>query len=99
MSIVRPAVAADAEAIALLLGQLGYPTAPEDIPALITSIEREQGIVLVAVNDDHRVIGLASGSRQTTLHAGDQVAYITALVTDRDERRRGVGRMLVSELE
>ena len=99
MSIVRPAVAADAEAIALLLGQLGYPTAPEDIPARITSIEREQGIVLVAVNDDHRVIGLASGSRQTTLHAGDQVAYITALVTDRDERRRGVGRMLVSELE
>ena len=99
MTMVRPAVATDAERIALLLGQLGYPTPPEEIPARVASIEREQGIVLVAENDHHRVVGLASGSRHTTLHAGAQVAYITALVTDLEERGRGVGRMLVRELE
>ena len=99
MTIVRRAVATDAQAIALLLDQLGYPTAAEDIPARVASIEQERGTVLVAVDDHDLVIGLASGSRQTTLHAGDQVAYITALVTDLDARGRGVGRMLVAELE
>ena len=44
MTIVRPAVATDAERIALLLGQLGYPTPPEDIPARVASIEREKAL-------------------------------------------------------
>ena len=98
MTTIRTAVATDAQAIARLLDQLGYPTTPADVPARVASVEKERGIVLVAVDEDERVIGLASGSRQTTLHLGAEVAYITALVTDVDARGHGVGRMLVTEL-
>lgn len=99
MTTIRAAEVTDAQAIALLLGQLGYPTTAADIPARVAAVEHERGIVIVAADEDNRVIGLASGSRHTPLHMADPVAYITALVTDADARGLGVGRMLVEELE
>jgi len=97
--VIRTAEATDALAIARLLDQLGHPTPSEEIPSRIASLKDEGGIVLVAVDQDERVLGLASGSRHTTLHAGEQVAYITALVTDVDARGKGIGRSLVVEVE
>lgn len=99
MTRIRTAVAKDAPSIAGLLEQLGYPTSPEEIPSRIGTMESEGGIVIVAVDDLDRVVGVASGSRHATLHAGSHVAYITALVTDIHVRGQGVGRALVEELE
>lgn len=99
MITTRPATIADAEAIASLLAELGYPTPPSDIPARITELLAHGGIVLVATSDESRVVGLATGSHQPTLHAGGSVAYITALVTAADSRGCGVGRALVDALE
>jgi GNAT superfamily N-acetyltransferase len=97
--MIRDATETDAADIARLLGQLGYVSSAEAIPARLASLHVEGGVVLVAVDEADRVRGVASGSRFTTLHAGDQVAYITALVVDDDARGRGVGRALVAELE
>lgn len=97
--MIRNATPADAADIARLLGQLGYASSAEAVPARLASLAREGGVVFVAVDADGRVQGVASGSRFTTLHAGDQVAYITALVVDDRTRGQGVGRALVAELE
>jgi GNAT superfamily N-acetyltransferase len=93
------ATASDAAAMAPLLTQLGYPTAVEVVPHRLAAIEREGGVAFIARDDSGKVVGLISGARHATLHAGDRVAYITALVTDAEARGQGVGRALVAAIE
>ena len=82
-----------------LLAQLGYPTTSVVVPIRLAAIEQERGTVLVAVDERDEVVGLATGTRFATLHAGAQVAYITALVTSTESRGQGIGRALVEALE
>ena len=96
---VRRATPADAPDVANLLAQLGYPSSADVIPDRLAAIEREGGAVFVVTNADDRILGLASASRHATLHAGAQVAYITALVTSDDARGQGVGRAMVAAIE
>jgi len=96
---VRRATHTDAASIALLLGQLGYPSSADVIPTRLVAIEREGGVAFVASSAEDRILGLATASRHATLHAGAQVAYITALVTADDARGQGVGRSLVTAIE
>ena len=99
MTTTRRATAADAPAIAGLLGQLGYPTSVAAIPARLAAVEAHGGIVFVAVGEQSGTVGVASGVRHATIHADGEVAYITALVTDANARRQGVGRALIAALE
>jgi len=85
--------------MALLLAQLGYPSSADVIPTRLAAIEREGGVAFVASSAEDRILGLATASRHATLHAGAQVAYITALVTADDARGHGVGRSLVTAIE
>jgi GNAT superfamily N-acetyltransferase len=96
---VRRATPSDAPTMASLLAQLGYPSSADELPARLEAIEREGGVVFVASGADDRIVGLSSAARHATLHAGAQVAYITALVTSDDARGQGVGRAMVSAIE
>lgn len=96
---VRLATNADAAPMAALLGQLGYPSSADVIPARLAAITGEGGTAFVATGTGDRVVGLASAARHATLHAGAQVAYITALVTSADARGQGVGRAMVATIE
>src|SRR5689334_24166828 len=58
---VRGARPEDAEALARLSAQLGYPSAPEDMPARLERVERD-GTARVFVADlDGETVGLATG--------------------------------------
>ena len=96
---IRPAVAADAEPLSSLLAQLGYTTTATSIPARLEALAKDGGVALVAVTDDGRIVGSASGAKYSTLHADRPTGYITSLVTDTTYRRHGVGRQLVAALE
>jgi GNAT superfamily N-acetyltransferase len=96
---IRRATAADAPAMAALLAQLGYPTTADVLPHRLAAIDREGGVAFVAIDDSQRIVGLVSGARLATLHAGERVAYITALVTAAEARGQGVGRTLVAAIE
>jgi GNAT superfamily N-acetyltransferase len=85
--------------LARLLVQLGYETAPASIPARLHALEAEGSVAFVAVADDDRIVGAASGAMFATLHADRPTAYITALVADQATRRAGVGRQLIAALE
>src|SRR3954468_23007762 len=99
MTSVRLASAADAFMIAPLLSQLGYDTAPDDVPRRIAGVEADGGVVFAALDDDGQVVGVASATTHATLHVDGGVAYITALVTDEKSRGQGVGRALVESIE
>lgn len=95
---IRPATAADAEEIGRLLGELGYPTAPADVPARLVAVERGGGAALVAEKAGE-LLAVATVARQMTLHRAGAGAYITAFVVDERVRGRGVGRTLLEAVE
>jgi GNAT superfamily N-acetyltransferase len=97
--LIRRATTDDAETIATLLGELGYPTSARSIPRRLQSLDREGSPVFLAVGADDTPLGLAAVTRHAALHAEAPVAYITALVTSSNARGQGVGRALVGACE
>jgi GNAT superfamily N-acetyltransferase len=95
---VRAAEPGDAEAIAALLSQLGYPV---DSAAIVPRLER-LGIVgdTVAVAElDAKVVGLAHLQVSPAIEHDRPAAKIGALVVDESSRRRGVGKALIAAME
>jgi len=95
---IRDANAADAEGIAELLTQLGYPT---DADALEGRLERLAVVgdrVLVA-DVDGRPAGLAHLQVTPAIEHERPVAKLGALVVDEGRRGTGVGRALVRAAE
>ena len=83
--------------MAVLLGELGYPTAAEDVPRRLAAIRSQGNDVFVAVDDSGEILGLISLVRYATIHAPAPTAYIVALVVSSTARGRGVGRVLVDQ--
>jgi GNAT superfamily N-acetyltransferase len=94
--VLRDATSEDAQAIATLLTELGYPTDAADVPGRMAAMLGKGGAVLLAVSNDVPPLGLMCLDRHYALHAAGPIAYITALVTAPSARRRGVGRAFVA---
>jgi GNAT superfamily N-acetyltransferase len=95
---VRDAARGDAEAVARLLGQLGYPAEPEAVAARLERLAIVGDRVVVAEADDE-VVGLAQLQVTPTIEYDRPAAKIGALVVDEAHRGQGVGRTLVAALE
>ncbi|HET7456736.1 MAG TPA: GNAT family N-acetyltransferase [Gemmatimonadaceae bacterium] len=96
--LLRPPRPDDAGGVARLLGELGYPVDPVDVPRRLGAVVDEGGAVVLAVDRaTGEAVGMITTARHVVLHAPGPVAYITALVTAAAARGRGVGRALVAE--
>jgi GNAT superfamily N-acetyltransferase len=95
---VRDARASDAEDLARLLDQLGYPTAPSAIEARLERLAVVGDRVFVA-DVDGRAVGLAHLQVAPALEHERPAGKIGALVVDEAHRGRGVGRALVHAVE
>jgi GNAT superfamily N-acetyltransferase len=97
--IVRPAEAADVDAIAFLCGQLGYPSTAEDIERrLAEAADGPRAAVLVAALRDDGVVGWVH-VRALHLVTRDACAEIVGLVVDEARRGRGIGTRLMAAAE
>jgi len=95
---IRDAGSADAEAIAELLGQLGYPTEPAAIGPRLERL----GIVgdrVVVAELDGQVTGLAHLQVSPTIEHERPAAKLGALIVDESRRGEGIGRALVEAME
>ena len=95
---IRRAEADDANSIAPLLEQLGYPTASGVVRERMTFVREGDGDILLATRGD-AVIGLATLFFLRVLHRPGPICRLTALVVEAAERSSGVGRRLVAEVE
>src|SRR4030095_855380 len=94
--MIRSAVAADAPAVTALLRDLGYPVERDRIGAAIRRLLDDPGaFVLVAVDDEHGVVGLLTLSCRPVLRLQGVVATIEELAVRSDARTRGVGDRLL----
>jgi GNAT superfamily N-acetyltransferase len=92
-------VPADAEAIAGLLGELGYPTTPDQWTRRFERLHSEPAVSLFVAEVDGRVGGLAGLRVLTLVERDEPVGRLIALVVAERIRRAGVGRALLAHVE
>ena len=95
---VRRATAADAERIAALFTDEGYPAGPSDIVERLGRFDSEHSQVLVA-DHDGEVLGFVAVHALPRFEHSDRIVRIMALVVDAGVRERGIGHLLMEEAE
>jgi GNAT superfamily N-acetyltransferase len=95
---VRLATGADAEAIASLLTDEGYPSGPSDILDRLSRYASSHSQVIVA-DHDGEVLGFIALHALPRFEQSDRVIRIMALVVGAGERDRGIGHLLMAEAE
>jgi GNAT superfamily N-acetyltransferase len=96
---VRDATPDDANALAQLCAQLGYPTDPRIMPARLARLVADPNARCLVATSDDEVSGLATVHLRYTLNHEAPIAQLTLLVVDEAHRVHGVGRMLVAAAE
>ncbi len=111
---IREAAPTDAEAVAGLLGELGYPNTVDFARSKLAALaESDSDRVLVAARASQRsssavsqsskraggVVGVAHLHVAELFHQPGRVGRIMAVVVNADARRLGVGRELMNRLE
>lgn len=95
---VRPARLEDAERIAALFTDEGYPSGPSDIHERLTRFRSDFSTVHVA-EVEGEVVGFVAIHVMPRFEHSDRIARVLALVVDADARERGVGHRLMEEAE
>ena len=96
---LRNAVLADADDVARLLSELGYPCEIDDALERIDAILANDRQALVVARRDGAVCGLIALDFMYYLPLGTTTCRITALVVTSAAQGRGVGRQLLREAE
>jgi GNAT superfamily N-acetyltransferase len=91
---IRAATSADAPGLSELLGTAGHAIAPRILAERLDTLRQEPGAALIAVAWGPPS-GLIVSHWYRTLNADQPVAQVTTLLVGPDERRRGIGRLLV----
>jgi GNAT superfamily N-acetyltransferase len=95
---VRPATPDDAEQIASLFTDEGYPSGPSDIVERLDRFDSAFSRVLVA-DLDGEVLGFVAVHAIPRFEHSDRVLRIIALVVNAGVRERGIGRLLMDAAE
>jgi N-acetylglutamate synthase-like GNAT family acetyltransferase len=96
---IRDARPEDAQALARLIEQLGYPTSPDAVVRRVDLLASSEADRLVVAELEGRVVGLASVHISLSVEYDEPSAKLSAIVVDSDYRRRGIGEALVAEIE
>jgi predicted N-acetyltransferase YhbS len=97
MITTRAMVEADAEQVAKLSGELGYPSDAEAIRRRLRAISPAD-LLLVAVEENGAPTGFIHAMAMRTIEEEVRV-HVMALVVSSRVRRNGTGRKLISEAE
>jgi GNAT superfamily N-acetyltransferase len=95
---IRPAGADDAERLATLLTDEGYPAGASDLTARIARFSSPGSRVLVAEVAD-AVVGFVAFHVIPRFETDERFIRLIALVVDPGERERGVARLLLADVE
>ncbi len=95
---LRAATPADADSIAALFTDEGYPAGPSDIVARLERFGSAHSRVIVAEHGG-TVLGFIAIHALPRFEHDDWIVRILALVVDAGARERGVGRTLIAEAE
>jgi GNAT superfamily N-acetyltransferase len=95
---VRPAEPSDAERIATLFTDEGYPSGPSDILERLDRFASPYSTVSVAEMNGE-VLGFVAVHLVPRFEHNDRFARVVAIVVDAGVRERGLGHLLMGEAE
>lgn len=96
---LRGAVPADADDVAALLTQLGYPCEPGDAAERIATVLHNDRQALILARQRGVVCGLLALDYMYYLPLGTTTCRVTALVVSADVQGHGIGRLLLRDAE
>jgi GNAT superfamily N-acetyltransferase len=92
---VRPARTEDAPALAVLAGQLGYPTSSEELSARLPEVAANPDAVILVAGERDDVRGWIHVELKRSLLA-PLAAQVMGLVVDERRRSEGIGAALLA---
>lgn len=95
--ILREARPDDAGAISVLIAQLGFDAGAERLSERIVQFTSRNESVLIV--ETKRIVGCVTWHIMQVIHRETAVGRITMLVVDKSVRGRGLGALLVAEVE
>lgn len=95
---IRRARDSDAAALALLSGQLGYASTPQEVLARLRAVVARTDHAVFVAEADGSVVGWVHAFGTQVIEA-DACAEIGGLVVEKEQRGRGVGAALVARAE
>jgi ribosomal protein S18 acetylase RimI-like enzyme len=96
---IRPCTIEDAKAVSVLLTQLGYTVSTQHSAERVRRLSNTGMDPIILAVADGQVLGLLASHLCHMLQYEKPVMRITALVVDRQARRRGVGKLLMEHAE
>jgi predicted N-acetyltransferase YhbS len=96
---LRPAREADAEHVAALMTELGYPSIAADVVDRLDRALRSRTSCCLVAQSAEEVIGLMSAELVPYFPTGATICRVTSLVVSSHHRRSGIGEKLVAAAE
>lgn len=96
---VRMATLSDAEELASLMAELGYPTTSDRMTARLERLSGREDHAIFVADEDGAVAGMIGLSVSPTLYRDDLDGAIVALVVSSNFRGRGIAGLLVAHGE
>ena len=97
--LLRSAQPSDAPAVAALVTQLGYPTAPAEMRGRLERLLAHPEHSMVVAEAEGEVVGLVAAQLGYALESMACIAASDGLVVDAQWRGRGLGTVLMRHLE
>lgn len=97
--VLRDASAADTQALAILLDELGYPSDAAEIPGRLERMAQFPNALALVAERAGKAIGLITAHVIPMIHATEPAALLTTLVVKDGARNEGIGPMLVARVE
>jgi GNAT superfamily N-acetyltransferase len=95
---IRPVTGDDAERLAALLTDEGYPAGPSDLAARVARFAGTDAQVLVAEQADE-VLGFIAFALVPRFETDDRFIRIVTVVVDPGARERGIAKALLADVE
>jgi GNAT superfamily N-acetyltransferase len=96
---VRQVQVEDAEAVAALLGELGYPSTPSQAAERLARIAGDPSTWVIVAQLGSEIAGLGALHVQYLVERDDLGCEVAGLVVGERFRRKGIGELLMEALE
>jgi GNAT superfamily N-acetyltransferase len=97
--VIRDARPDDAQALAGLLAQLGYPTSAGAVGRRLQRLDASEADRVFVAEENGAIVGFAVVHVSLAVEYDEPAAKLSAIAVDEAHRRRGIGEALVAAAE